>query len=206
MSEDNIINHIEKLLRELIKCNSQYKLYKLLLEKTNSNLKELNLAPAFFQLVIDSLSSNVILTLAKIYEQPKRSGGSIYKLLNKIEQNWKEINNEQINSCRINQHREVIKQMNEIIDNLFEWRDKHYAHYDKDYFVGEKNISDDYKITFGNIEQLIDKAKEILNYYYSALTGKYMCCEATNFDDINRIINILKEHNICIQDFLNTRK
>ncbi|KQB76840.1 hypothetical protein AB2T90_14490 [Clostridium butyricum] len=206
MNNQDILNHIEKLLSELVKCNSQYKLYRLLLEKTNSNLKELNLAPAFFQLVINSLSSNVILTLAKIYEQPKRSGGSIYKLLNKIEQSWKEINNEQINASIINEHREVLKQMNEIIDNLFDWRDKCYAHYDKDYFLDGKNISEDFKITFGNIEQLIDKAKEILNYYYSALTGKYMCCEATNFDDVNRIINILKEHNVCIQELLHRRK
>lgn len=53
MSEDNIIIHIEKLLRKLTKCNSQYKLYKLLLEKTNDDLDELNLASAFFLMVID---------------------------------------------------------------------------------------------------------------------------------------------------------
>lgn len=80
-----------------------------------------------------------------------------------------------------------------------------YSHYDKDYFLKEKNISEDAEVTFGNIEELIEKAKEILNYYYSDLTGKYMCCEATNFDDVNRIIDILKENN-KIKRFINIEK
>lgn len=42
-----IKKHTEGLLKELTNCNSEYKLYKLILQKTNDNLDELNIAPAF---------------------------------------------------------------------------------------------------------------------------------------------------------------
>lgn len=66
MCKEDILNHIEKLLSELVKCNSQYRLYKLLLEKTNNNLEELNIAPAFFQLIIESFIKQNKTKLKKI--------------------------------------------------------------------------------------------------------------------------------------------
>lgn len=203
--EETIV-HIEKLLNEVVNVNSKFKLYKYIIERANDNLNELNIAPGFFNLVLDSLISNVIITIAKIYEPSNRSGGSISKLINKIEQSIKSIEDERINIELIKKHRNEIEKSKDVIKNLFVWRDKQYAHYDKKYFLGENNLSEDAKLTFGDIINLIEKAGAILNDYYSVLTDKYYSIEACNFDDVKKILDMLKQYNYIRDEFIELNK
>lgn len=204
--KEEIIIHIEKLLNEVANVNSKFKLFKYITERRNDSLKELNIAPAFFSLVLDSLINNVIISLAKIYESSNRSGGSINKLLNKIEQNIKSISDKRISINIINKHRIEIKEVEGTIDNLFTWRDKHCAHFDKKYFLESKSLAEDAKLTYHDINRLIERAGEILNDYYSILKDVYYSIEALNFDDVSKIIEILKEYNIRVDNFIKKNK
>ncbi|MBX4269092.1 hypothetical protein [Clostridium estertheticum] len=132
--DKDIITHLEKLLNEVVNVNSKFNLFKFIKERQNDSLKELNLAPAFFSLILDSLINNVIISIAKIYEPCTRSSGSMDKLFNKIEQNIKNISEKNIDNNIINKHRDYISNKKDIIYNLFIWRDKHFAHLDKSIF------------------------------------------------------------------------
>lgn len=150
------------------------------------------------------------MTLAKIYEKPCKTNSSIYKLLNKVQQDIKRINHDDINNNIIKQHIQELEECSDILNNLFTWRDKHFAHFDKKYFLTNNAVSNDAKLTYGNIEKIINSAGDVLNYYYSKLEGKYMSIEATNYDDLNRIVRILKyynenKHDICL-NILNKNK
>jgi methyl-accepting chemotaxis protein len=204
--KQEIIIHMERLLNEVANVNSKFKLFRYITERRNDSLRELNIAPAFFSLVLDSLINNVIIILAKIYESYNRSGGSINKLLNKIEQNLENISDERITINTINKHRSEIEEVGGVIENLFIWRDKHCAHFDKKYFLGSNSLSEDAKLTYSDINKLIERAGEILNDYYSILNNAHYNIEALNFDDVSKIIDILKDYNIRVDNFIQQNK
>lgn len=66
---------------EIINVRSKFQLWRHIQKHRNEHLDELNIAPAFFTLTLQSLFNDVIITLAKLYEHG-RTTANLNKLIN----------------------------------------------------------------------------------------------------------------------------
>lgn len=199
-------NDVEGLLEEVYTLNSFYLLHKHLKNKTTyeENLNAMKRASAFFQLTMNSFQYSALMGLAKLYEPNSRNSKNINKFLNYIEAHHREIfDNSSATKCRLGRdtdintsivraHMERIEQYQRPINNLIAWRDKKFAHNDKKYFSTERELAKDFPITFGEIEELINLASEILNTYQVGFNGTHTVVEPTNTFDVDNVIESLK--------------
>ena len=199
--------YLKTLFGEIIKLHSKFELYLHLQNERVDRLNEMNLAPAFFKLTMDALISDVIISLAKIYEnyRSERSNRNLNKFLRFVENNLdlfpQSIEEMKLLNCNylvdydlIKTHLEQIDNQKEVLDNLIQWRDKLYAHFDKKYFADREKLNVDHSINIGQIRTLIQLAGEILNKYSVAYNGVYKTIEAVNLKDVDTIFNILHRH------------
>lgn len=190
---------IKGLMQEIIQVKSKFELWKYLQKERNTHIDELNLAPAFFTLTLHSLFNDVIITTAKLYEHGKDTI-NLNKLINIAENhrdvfNYQEGNELLLNNKVIKEHKELIESKQPEIDNLFVWRDKVYAHNDRKYFFEKKQLLQDAELTIEHIEELLQSAWQIVNFYSLALEGKAWYPDSPDTLDVKRILFILREYN-----------
>lgn len=204
---NKIIAHFEKfkegLFQEIISLNSFLELYVHIRKKRNDRLQILNKAPAFFRLTQESLLTSVIVGLAKIYEKRNRRGRTIYNFLNYIEANYrvifsnnpelitKQLRDYEITTELIKEHKSQLEEQEPLLDNLFAWRDKSFAHIDKKYFEERSSLGEDYPLTIKQLRYLIELLAKILNMYGGAYNGTFQSIKATNATDTDKILDWL---------------
>lgn len=71
----------------------------------------------------------------------------------------------------------------DIISNLINRRNTIYAHNDRKTNFDFDKVSDDYPLTMGDIDLLIDFAMDFLVFYIEILSGTYKAVEYINIDD-----------------------
>ncbi|KAA9023562.1 AbiU2 domain-containing protein [Niallia endozanthoxylica] len=197
--EEMIKQLIKGLMQEIIQVKSKFKLWQHIQQQRNEYIDELNLAPAFFTLILQSMFNDVIITTAKLYEHGKGTI-NLNKLIN-IAENHKEIfiyeekNKSLLNNEVIKEHKVCIETKKEQLDNLFTWRDRVYAHNDKKYFFEKNQVIKDAELTIENLEDLLQNAWEIVNFYSLALEGNAWYPESIDTLDVDCILSILKNFN-----------
>jgi len=145
----------------------------------------------FWQLTVSSLCFSIITELAKIFDEQKDAFG-IKKLINISSQNgewfskWYEENGVS--------HKEFIKLLetkyngiNEKREKLKEIRDAELAHNDRKNLLNIEIIYEGF--TWGDIEDLIETAYEIMNSTSVGLTGCEYFIQADNYDDVKILIH-----------------
>lgn len=218
-------SYFKNLFDQLIFTYSTFEIYKHVLKISKDKLEEINFAPTFFSISLQSLFSETIITLCKIFKSGKNNKYNMYDFLNFVKENmlmfsWenkikrvhfqdadiefeKSLHNN-VDESIIKVHIKNIEIQNEIIKNLFFWRDKHLAHNDKDYFLKAELIAKDAPITYGEISNLINLAKDIMNYYSIAYNGIDNSLEAFTLFDIDNLLNALEDYiQIKRKDFEN---
>lgn len=190
---------IKGLMQEIIGVKSKFDLWKHIQNNRNEHINELNLAPAFFTIILHSLFNDVIITTAKLYEHG-RDTINLNKLIN-IAESHKKIfvysdgKEPLLNNYEIKEHRKKIEIKQEQLDNLFTWRDRVYAHNDKKYFFEKSQVTKDAKLTIENLNALIYDAWEMVNFYSLALEGKAWLLDSPDNLDVSKILSILKMYN-----------
>ncbi|HDX9630597.1 TPA: hypothetical protein ROY30_004322 [Bacillus cereus] len=183
---------------EIINVRSKFQLWRHIQKHRNEHLDELNIAPAFFTLTLQSLFNDVIITLAKLYEHG-RTTANLNKLINIADVNralfdYKEnaADSLMITKKEIENHKKIIEEKKECLNNLFIWRDKVYAHNDMKYFFDKGQLPKDAALTMKHIDELIEKAWGIVNFYSLALEGKAWHPDSPDTLDVEKIFSILK--------------
>jgi len=138
------------LTREATRLASYIALFRRLHERQADRLEEMNIAPAFFQVVIDALSSAIILWVDKLFDE--RAEHSIFNFLTFIEHNRKILTIEQLKRLKnypdghwmlnrdpitletIIEERKHIKSL-DCLHSFKTHRDKFQAHFDKKIFL-----------------------------------------------------------------------
>lgn len=215
--KQQVIERFEKelsfLISELYEINSYSLLYKHLYNKKNKPefLKAMNRAPAFFGLTIHSYQRMFILGLSKICEKRNPKGKNIFSFLTFLEGHhsmiFSNISSKKQNSIDytvIALHKIELENHSNCIENLLAWRDKSYAHYDKKY-IGDniQTLGNDFPITYGEIERLINSLGEILNTYQSAFNDTVTHLVPSNTYDVDIVLNALlnnKNHSTSMND------
>lgn len=217
MNNEELKKIIEAYLFRIVHVNDKYRLYRYLIERENDRLDELNMAPAFFTIVMEALQQSFMIEIFKLFDSNSKTG--LVKLLNicmnsnkqfPVERNniFHEINldtGETIDTLydniKINAKKDIkelelkLKEKEEIINNLRGQRDKYYAHLDKEYFVKKDNISKKFPFLFYDMEELIDFAEEICNTLLIDLCGQSIYYNSTNYNDIKNILDTLYKSN-----------
>lgn len=201
-------NYLEILFQELETIDSCLELWIFINNKREDRIEEMNISPAFFQLTLHSLFFTAIISLAKLYDSYKikdRSDKNLVKFINFNASNLsifptdktileKHRCQRKVDSDLINEHRKTIEDKKDILDKLFTWRDKGFAHFDSRYFGNLEKVTKEHPMKVGEIRDLINTASEILNAYSTVYSGNYRIYRCSNYSDIDNILEILHKH------------
>jgi AbiU2 len=199
-SKEELRQYIDRMMHEIINVKSKYQLWCRIQERRKDRLEAMNIAPSFFTLTFHSLFNDVIITLAKLYDR-KAQAGSIHKFLNIASQNiqffdYKDDPSDKllVTQEKIEEYRAGIEDKNKIINHLFTWRDKVFAHNDKKYFFDRNQLLVDAELTTQNINDLIEYVRETINTFSIALDGKAWYPESSNVMDVDKVLDILHDY------------
>lgn len=150
-----------------------FELYKGILSNVNGNEKKINQINGFLYTVLNSLKYSFVMKTAKLVD--KREDKNIYKFINccknQQHQFLKEFVDEFYNEETKTTERIFIKKVNVLddikdfeteldkystqIENIKAQRDMVYAHNDKKYFYNNGNISEEFKVTYNDIDEIL---------------------------------------------------
>ena len=204
-------NHFEEyrklLVEELSKLASYVRLYRRLHERRADRLNEMNIAPAFFLTTIDALFSAIVLWVDKLFGE--RSERGLVNLLNFIEQHrdifhikelqrrksysddhWMLKNREPVTIESIQADRTRIAEFKPLASFKLR-RDKYHAHFHKEYFLARTKLQEDAPLTWGDLEQVVQLGKEILNAYSADYDGNLHAIEPINAADVDHLLDQL---------------
>ena len=212
MTKDELEAKIESYCSRITYLNDCFELHKLMINSQKEYISEINEFPAFYQLAEKSFIHVCIIELAKLYDYGSDAG--LEKLINICEANQnlflKKFHNE-LTDCNtdeivrsydipvdikkdIEDARNKIENIKEVILNLKGQRDKFYAHLDKEYQKNPSLLITDYPLNYGNIKELIKTATLICNTFYQDLCRTAHMCQTSNWNDINNVFEMIKEY------------
>ena len=156
-------SHLEFLVEYLTPLEYKVALFVHLNEKLKQEDVAVHHAPVLFYPILESLLSDSIMSLAKLYE--KRAERGIMKFLNFTKTNWKRIDwsDEPITPKKIIEQHSKIDSYATVISNITDQRNKYYAHLDKNYFDDSGKLSKEFPIKEDSIFNLVQATHDIIS-------------------------------------------
>ncbi|OGO06777.1 MAG: hypothetical protein A2Z76_04790 [Chloroflexi bacterium RBG_13_56_8b] len=212
-AEEYFKKYHEKLIWETQNTRAHLELWERLERYKSSHLKELNQAPHFFTFTIKAHLDDALLTLSRIVDRRLRHDPlSIWKFLNFVEQNYDMFSteafcqrmmqkpnydehwtksHEPITIKEINEDRQRLTSLENVISNIEKWRDKVIAHIDLKVVTRNKVISKEYPLKLQQLQEVIDTLFRILNRYSSAFESTSYTEQFVGEDDIQYVIGAI---------------
>ncbi|MFZ5585091.1 MAG: hypothetical protein ACOZHQ_04085 [Thermodesulfobacteriota bacterium] len=204
--EINFENYRQALREEAARLTSYIAVYRKLIELQQTRIDEMNIAPAFFQIVIDSLHSSIIIWSEKLLNKNSQRGlynfltfcgnnlnlFSISELQRRREypdDHWM-LDREPITIEDVNNDKQRIANL-AALKYLKLRRDKVHAHFDKEYFFNKIKISIDAPIKWSDLTEIIQVMEETINLYSSSYDGNLFSLHAINNTDIELLLDRL---------------
>jgi hypothetical protein len=165
----------------------------------------INQTSPFFNYVYILILQDIVLRLDRLYEKTtiqnnnlqcgKNNTRSLYWYLEQMKIHSSSFQKPQkFSTQEINEQIEEIDSMNDKLQVIGAWRDKWFAHRQKEYFDNPDKMSKDYPLLMQDIEDLIGFAKNLINEHHSKL--QQLGVNWTNdLIEINKIISFLIERN-----------
>jgi hypothetical protein len=109
-----------------------------------------------------AMATEVLLSVSRLLEDPKRSTGSLYKFLNFCASNASRINwrSRQLTSEVIFRQKTALAKHDQTIASVMGRRDKSIAHLDRKYFYSPGAVEEDYPLTD---DKLVGLANEVIS-------------------------------------------
>ena len=215
MNKVDAENHFEEyrkvLVQELSRLATYVRLYRRLHERRTDRLNEMNIAPAFFLTTIDALFSAIVLWVDKLFGE--RSERGLVNLLIFIEQHrdifhikelqrrksyphehWMLQDRKPVTIDSIQADRTRIAEFKPLASFKLR-RDKYQAHFDKEYFFDRAKLKEDAPLTWGDLEQVVQLGKDILNAYSADYDGNLHSIEPINAADVDQLLDQLHHQN-----------
>ncbi len=174
--------------------------------------EEVNRAPAFFSITYKSLILTLVITTAKLFDSNNPNTKNILKLLNRCASNItifpKELQTSYINcdnesdnyieKQKINVSVEIenFKKEYERLDisALKKYRNKIYAHNDKEYFIDKSDLKK-MPLKYDDIEELLEFANEVCNRILVILDRRSYMTQSSNIEDVFCLLSKSKINN-----------
>jgi len=183
-------------------------------ERTHDYLAELNLAPAFFHTVENSLLTKVILWADKMFDEKGERG--LFNFLSLIENNreWMTIQELQrrknyedghwmlrpenrgqpITAQSIEEDRQRVRGL-AALRSISLLRDKFHAHFDEDYFFDRDKLQAEAPIDWAGLTEVGNVMTTMLNNYSADFDGELFAGEAIGIDDLTRLLHAARKGN-----------
>jgi hypothetical protein len=189
---ERVENDVDRFIDEIVRIDSAHRLYLRLTEQWREDVDVMNTAHLFFRRVFEAIESEIIVSLSKLYEIG-RSDRNLMKLVNYVRSNRTSVDwgYEEISHEQTDEHKQLIKEQQEVVENVISRRDKFYAHHDKEYFLNANDLTEDFPLDVDGVEALLEVAERIVGDYYRALTGSDM--DMTGNIDVGRVFRALGE-------------
>jgi hypothetical protein len=211
--------NVDLLFRDIENALAKYRILKYLNELEEDKIKILNISRFFWGQVFDALTTDVVISTSRLYDVDRyfkpRSHINIPNFLKFIKENftvlfsketvWKRNNvvsdkdwkAERIPLLEISQIEQdwlKLEENKEKILTLMFYRDKSYAHSDRDFARNKKEIEAEKQIKNDEIENLIVMAYNFLKSYRISFDGVNYAFPAANLNDFNNTLEILLKH------------
>lgn len=183
MDNKKFEDYLRKIRNNISNMYNQFYVWKTLQNRNYSKIYNRN--KYFWGIVIYSLENNFFLNLTKLFEK-RNDIISIYSLIDFIQ-----------NPRDKRKVEQKIKFHQVILDRLWKWRCKIFAHEDKQTFLNLKKFYKDYPLKYSEIEKLLNLAKELLGDIESTVKGEghsysYKVFEDESRRDVEDIIKYLE--------------
>lgn len=196
----------EYLCQEAVRLASYIRLYQRLHELRAERLDEMNMAPAFFQVVLDALFSVIVLWVDKMFSEKSERGLSNFLIFcehnrkifeikelqrrrNYPDGHWM-LDKELITYETIQEDRRRISRL-ESLPSFKLRRDKFHAHFDKEYFFDRKKLSEAARLKWSDLDEVVNVMKDIINRYSAAYDGNLYALEPINVTDVDYLLDQL---------------
>lgn len=208
MQRDQFEDHFRKyrkyLSAEIHRFWDSASVYRQISERTKDHLQELNLAPAFFRTVEDSLFTTIVLWADKLFDENGERG--LFNFLTFIEYNrqwmvidelkrrrsysddhWMLKGRVPITAESIEADREKIRAL-AALKSIHIRRDKFHGHFDKDYFFDRARIQDEAPIRWVDLDEAGNVMGGMLNDYSVDFDGEMFSWKTIGIDDLSRLL------------------
>jgi hypothetical protein len=204
------------LLRDVENALAKYRILKSLNELEKDKFKILNISPFFWGQVLDALNTDVVISTSRLYDVDKnfkpRSHINIPNFLKFIKENftvlfskecvwkrneifsgkdWKAGQIPLLEFSKVELDCLMLEENKEKILTLMFYRDKSYAHSDRDFARNRKEIVKEKVIKNNEIENLIVMAYDFLKSYRLSFDGSNYAFPVANLNDFDSTIDIL---------------
>lgn len=211
MTKEELRELIHSYLWRINYLNNYFGLFAHIRKEIAASRESIWVAPMFFQTTIDALYHTVVVELAKLYS---KYDDGLNKLLNICEHNkdlfrtegtreWKNpqtmeiIDREEYKVCVLDDirvQREEIEKRKESIERIKVWRDKYFAHLDKEYRRAPEKLSEQYPLSDQVLRDLIDLADHICNQMLFDLNDECFGIDSTYVLDVDELLAIVDRH------------
>lgn len=184
------------IIEEITEIDSMFDAYIGIYNKRVDCVELINMAPAFWGLVMDSFLNYSILMLAKLFDNDNEVI-SINKYINFVEQNKKYLFSNEINTdlaMKVKHIKKKLEEKENYINKLKYVRDKSVAHNDKNIINKKIDVYEQHNFTIEEIHTLIEMVKEIVNIFWFEYSNIYEVLEATNKGDYEIVFDALKSY------------
>jgi len=198
----------EGLLKEGQRLASYVRLYRRLHERKADRLDEMNLAPAFFTIVIDALSSALVIWVEKLFS--KKSERGLVNFLEVCKNNIDIFDSKELHRrrnfpdghwalCKQPITIQIIQEDREKVEKLESFgsfklrRDKFCAHFDKEYFLDRERLSEDAPLRWLDLEEPLKIMNEIIDRYSAAYDSNSFSLLLSNVNDVDYLLDFLRE-------------
>jgi hypothetical protein len=202
--EDQFRKYRKYLSMEIHRFWDSASVYRQITERTQDHLAELNLAPAFFRAIEDSLFTTIVLWADKLFDEKGERG--LFNFLTFIEYNrgWMDISELKrrrgypdehwmlkgrvpITAQSIEADREKIRSL-AALKSMRIRRDKFHGHFDKHYFFDRARLQDEAPIRWMDLDEAGDVMGGMLNDYSVDFDGEMFSWQTVGIDDLSNLL------------------
>ena len=130
--------------------------------------ESLRAAPVIYGPLGECLLSDILLTLAKLYD--RKADRSVFRLLSTAQQAeipWKTA----LEASALSRHDAMIKDLNTTLNSIRSRRNKAIAHYDKVYFDAPTRLEDDFPLSAREVIAVLEATQKILSEHSLCFDG-----------------------------------
>jgi HEPN superfamily AbiU2-like protein len=206
-AEETFEAYRQHLHYEMVCLASYLRLYRHLYERRRDRLEEMNLAPAFFGVVLDALLTAIILGVDKLFDKKGKRGlwnfltfcennrkifaiQELQRRKNYPEGHWMLKERRPVTFERIQEDKRRIEELPSLQSFRLR-RDKFSAHLDKAYFGNRAQLAEDAPLLWLDFTDISTTMQEILNAYSSDYDGMLYTVEPVNITDVDQLLDRL---------------
>ncbi len=176
---------------EIQSATIDYTMYENLAKAADAHLDVVTQSRAFWDLTISSHLNSAILRLCRVYDQ-QVSSMNLAKWLRLIKGNTSWFTRSSLDLGKLDEHIAYASNKNILVKNLTLFRGNVVAHIGQNYVLNYRDTQNSFKLTHGNLKELLKRGLKILNLYSAAFDGNAWSGDLIGADDYKFVFRELK--------------